>query len=108
MHWTGEVTGGERPGQGKNSITAKVDTSASEADSPGERAIPLRDVISYLALTGCALAFLWHFANIWLYGVTQAAEPNLVIRGFETALFFVLLGLGIERMIAAVRKRGRI
>lgn len=81
---------------------------AARGDSRRQWAIPLRDVVSYLALTGCALAFLWHFANIWLYGVTQAAEPNLVIRGCETALFVVLLGLGIERMIAAVRKKGRI
>jgi len=81
---------------------------AAKGDSRRQWATPLRDVLSYLALTGCALAFLWHFANIWLYGVTQAAEPNLVIRGCETALLFVLLGLGIERMIAAVRQRGRI
>jgi|GEM_PF-3930751 len=81
---------------------------AAKGDSRRQWATSLRDVLSYLALTGCALAFLWHFANIWLYGVTQAAEPNLVIRGCETALFVVLLGLGIERMIAAVRKKGRI
>lgn len=80
----------------------------AKGDSRRQWATSLRDVLSYLALTGCALAFLWHFANIWLYGVTQAAEPNLVIRGCETALFVVLLGLGIERMIAAVRKKGRI
>lgn len=80
----------------------------AKADSRRQWATSLRDVLSYLALTGCALAFLWHFANIWLYGVTQAAEPNLVIRGCETALFVMLLGLGIERMIAAVRKKGRI
>jgi hypothetical protein len=81
---------------------------AAKGDSRRQWATSLRDVLSYLALTGCALAFLWHFANIWLYGVTQAAEPNLVIRGCETALFVMLLGLGIERMIAAVRKKGRI
>jgi hypothetical protein len=81
---------------------------AAKGDSRRQWATSLRDVLSYLALTGCALAFLWHFANIWLYGVTQAAEPNLVIRGCETALFVVLLGLGIERMTAAVRKKGRI
>ena len=80
----------------------------AKGDSRRQWATSLRDVLSYLALTGCALAFLWHFANIWLYGVTQAAEPNLVIRGCETALFVVLLGLGIERMIAAMRKQGRI
>ena len=80
----------------------------AKGDSRRQWATSLRDVLSYLALTGCALAFLWHFANIWLYGVTQAAEPNLAIRGCETALFVVLLGLGIERMIAAVRKKGRI
>ena len=79
----------------------------STAHESRRQGAPLRDVLSYLALTGCALAFLWHFANIWLYGVTQAAEPNMVIRSCETALLFVLLGLGIERMISATRKGGR-
>jgi len=81
---------------------------AAKGDSRRQRVTSFLDVLAYLALTGCALAFLWHFANIWLYGVTQAAEPNLVIRGCETALFVVLLGLGLERMIAVVRKKGRI
>ena len=86
-----------QPHQGKGS-------AAHESRRQGA---PLREVFAYLALTGCALAFLWHFANIWLHGVTQAAEPNLVIRSFETVLFSVLLVLGIERMITAIRKGGR-
>ena len=93
-----------RPGE---ALSEQAKGSAATRDSRRQWVTPLRDVLSYLALTGCALAFLWHFANIWLYGVTQAAEPNLVIRGCETALFVLLLSLGIERMIAAVRKRGR-
>ena len=96
-----------QPRQGK-ALSEQAKGLAAKGDSSRQWATSLRDVLSYLALTGCALAFLWHFANIWLYGVTQAAEPNLVIRGCETALFVVLLGLGIERMIAAVRKKGRI
>jgi hypothetical protein len=96
-----------QPRQGK-ALSEQAKGLAAKGDSSRQWATSLRDVLSYLALTGCALAFLWHFANIWLYGVTQAAEPNLVIRSCETALFVVLLGLGIERMIAAVRKKGRI
>jgi hypothetical protein len=92
----------------EKALSEQAKDLAAKGDSRRQWATSLRDVLSYLALTGCALAFLWHFANIWLYGVTQAAEPNLVIRGCETALFVVLLGLGIERMIAAVRKKGRI
>ena len=96
-----------QPRQGK-ALSEQAKGLAAKGDSSRQWATSLRDVLSYLALTGCALAFLWHFANIWLYGVTQAAEPNLVIRSCETVLFVVLLGLGIERMIAAVRKKGRI
>jgi len=96
-----------QPRQGK-ALSEQAKGLAAKGDSSRQWATSIRDVLSYLALTGCALAFLWHFANIWLYGVTQAAEPNLVIRSCETALFVVLLGLGIERMIAAVRKKGRI
>jgi hypothetical protein len=92
----------------EKALSEQAKDLAAKGDSRRQWATSLRDVLSYLALTGCALAFLWHFANIWLYGVTQAAEPNLVIRGCETALFVMLLGLGIERMIAAVRKKGRI
>ena len=94
-----------QPRQGK-ALSEQVKGSAANEDSRRQGATPLRDVLSYLALTGCSLAFLWHFANIWLYGVTQAGEPNLAIRGVETALFLALLGLGIERMIVAMRRRG--
>jgi len=92
----------------EKALSEQAKDLVAKGDSRRQWATSLRDVLSYLALIGCALAFLWHFANIWLCGVTQAAEPNLVIRGCETALFVVLLGLGIERMIAAVRKKGRI
>ena len=92
----------------EKALSEQAKDLVAKGDSRRQWATSLRDVLSYLALIGCALAFLWHFANIWLYGVTQAAEPNLVIRSCETALFVVLLGLGIERMIAAVRKKGRI
>jgi hypothetical protein len=78
------------------------EASTAEGHNPGR--MSFRDVLAYLALTGCALAFLWHFANIWLYGVTQAGEPNLVIRSLETVLFALLLGLGLERVIAAMRR----
>jgi hypothetical protein len=91
----------------REALSEPAKSSTAKRDSHRQRATALRDVLSYLALTGCALALLWHFANIWLYGVTQAAEPNLIIRGCETALLFVLLGLGIERMIAAMRKGRR-
>jgi len=92
----------------EKALSEQAKDLVAKGDSRRQWATSLRDVLSYLALIGCALAFLWHFANIWLCGVTQAAEPNLVIRGCETALFVVLLGLGIERMVAAVRKKGRI
>jgi len=77
---------------------------ASIAEGHNSSKTSFRDVLAYLALTGCALAFLWHFANIWLYGVTQAAEPNLLIRSVETVLFVSLLGLGVERVIVSMRR----
>lgn len=51
-------------------------------------------IFAYTMLIALALAFLWHFVCLWLWGEILVSEPNRAILIGETALMGGILGLG--------------
>lgn len=64
----------------------------------------VKQIIAHAALISLAVAFLWHFKNIWIYGEHLITEPNQVILLGETIGLIGLLIFGTKCLIDEVRK----
>lgn len=53
---------------------------------------------------GMALAFLWHFSNIWRYGSLLVQEPNRAILFAEIGLMVLLAILFFVGLVIELRK----
>ena len=63
-----------------------------------------KEFIADIALIGAALALLVAFIIIGIRGVYTAVDENPYIWGAEVALFLLILGLGIERLVNDIKK----
>jgi len=52
-------------------------------------------------------ALLWHFSNIWRYGQHLIEEPNVIIRGLETAGLLGIFIFGATKYISDLKAVGR-
>lgn len=65
-------------------------------------------MLAYTSLITAAGAHLWIWSSIWLNGSVTGREDNLIIRSFESGLFFVFLIIGIERFIHICRESRKL
>jgi len=63
----------------------------------------LKEIIGDSLIIALGGIFVFHFIMFWVYGRLSIGEPNLWVRGFETALFFLVLCFGIERFVWHIR-----
>lgn len=64
----------------------------------------MRDFLAYGFTVVLGGILLWIFGMIWLHGDLCVKEDWIAWRAFETFLAFVVLGIGIERIISWFRR----
>jgi len=69
--------------------------------------VNIRNVIADGLVMALSAALLWHFSNIWRYGQYLAEEPNVIIRGLETAGLLGIFIFGATKYMSDLKAVGR-
>lgn len=64
-----------------------------------------RTFLAYIALLGCALAFLIHFSMIAIYGGYYVYEHSRYVLGIEISMIIILAILAVERLVSMWKRR---
>ena len=67
--------------------------------------VKVRNIIADGLIMALSAALIWHFSNIWRYGQYLAVEPNVIIRGLETAGLLGIFIFGATKYIRDLKGR---
>ena len=65
----------------------------------------MREIISDTILIGCGIAFIYIFLSIQITGGYLAVENTKWIRWSEIFMGFLILAVGLERLIDDLKRR---
>lgn len=67
--------------------------------------VKVRNIIADGLIMALSAALIWHFSYIWRYGQYLAVEPNVIIRGLETAGLLGIFIFGATKYIRDLKGR---
>ena len=78
---------------------------SKNANSNCIKVLKMKAIIFDTTLIGLSAALLWHFSNVWRYGQYLIGEPNIVIRGLETAAILIIFAVGVTKYVKDITQQ---
>lgn len=66
----------------------------------------MKEILGDLLIIAAGIILLLHFILFWLVGWLKIGEPNVWIRGAETAMCIGIIIIGFERLCDDVKRGG--